>query len=66
MYRTKEELDSWLKRDAVLRLEKHLKMTKKEIEAANAKADRVISEAVDFALSSEFPAPEEALEDIFA
>jgi TPP-dependent pyruvate/acetoin dehydrogenase alpha subunit len=55
-----------MKRDAVLRLEKHLNMTKKEIEAANAEADRVIGEAVDFALSSEFPAPEEALEDIFA
>ncbi len=66
VYRTKEELDSWMKKDAIVRLEKHLKMTKKKIEAANEKADRVIGEAVEFALSSEFPAPEEALEDIFA
>jgi pyruvate dehydrogenase E1 component alpha subunit len=66
VYRTKEELETWLKRDAILRLEKHLKLSKKEIQEANAKADEVIGEAVEFALSSDYPAPEEALEDIFA
>ena len=66
VYRSKDELESWMKKDAVLRLEKHLKMTKKQIEEANANADAVIQEAVDFALASDFPAPEEALEDIYA
>ncbi|MFQ5692658.1 MAG: thiamine pyrophosphate-dependent dehydrogenase E1 component subunit alpha [Nitrospinota bacterium] len=66
VYRTKEELDKWLARDAIVRLEKHLKMTKKEIEEANASADAEIQKAVEFALSSDFPAPEEALEDIYA
>ena len=66
VYRSKDELESWMKKDAVLRLEKHLKMTKKQVEEANANADAVIQEAVDFALASDFPAPEEALEDIYA
>ena len=66
VYRSKDELESWMKKDAVLRLEKHLKMTKKQVEEANTNADAVIQEAVDFALASDFPAPEEALEDIYA
>lgn len=66
VYRSKEELESWMKKDAVLRLEKHLKMTKEQIEEANTKADVVIQEAVDFAMASDFPSPEEALEDIYA
>ncbi len=66
VYRSKDELESWMKKDAVLRLEKHLKMTKKQVEEANANAGAVIQEAVAFALASDFPAPEEALEDIYA
>jgi pyruvate dehydrogenase E1 component alpha subunit len=66
VYRTKEELETWMKRDAVLRLENHLKLSKKEIEKANTKAQTEIDAAVEFALSSDFPAPEEALEDVFA
>ena len=66
VYRTKEELESWLAKDAVARLAKHLKLSKKEVEAANASAEAEIQEAVEFALASDYPAPEEALEDIYA
>ena len=47
-------------------MEKHLKMTKKQVKEANTRADAVIQEAVDFAMASDFPSPEEALEDIYA
>ncbi|MBI2880393.1 MAG: thiamine pyrophosphate-dependent dehydrogenase E1 component subunit alpha [Candidatus Tectomicrobia bacterium] len=66
VYRTKEELERWLAKDSIARLEKHLKMTKEEVQAVSAAVDAEIQEAVQFALSSEFPAPEEALEDIYA
>ncbi|MFQ5915543.1 MAG: thiamine pyrophosphate-dependent dehydrogenase E1 component subunit alpha [Nitrospinota bacterium] len=66
VYRKKEELESWLAKDAVARLERHLKLSKKEVEEAAASVKAEIQKAVEFALSSEYPAPEEALEDIFA
>lgn len=63
LYRTKEEVEEYMKRDAILTIEKRMidnKMaTQKELDAIKKTIDEEIEEAVEFADKSEFPAPEE-------
>jgi len=69
-YRTKEEVEEWRKRDPILRMENYLKdnrmVTDDDIEATRAEVDARIQEAVDFAESSPFPAPDALYEDVYA
>jgi len=69
-YRTKEEVEEWRKRDPILRMESYLKdnrmVTDDDIEATHAEVDARIQEAVDFAESSPFPAPDALYEDVYA
>jgi len=63
-YRTKEEVESWKKKDPIPRFEKYLverKVLTDELKAeVAAKITQEINEAVDFADQSPYPAPEEA------
>jgi pyruvate dehydrogenase E1 component alpha subunit len=68
-YRAKEEVQEWLAKDPVKRLrEKMLQngsLSQEEIENLEKKASTEIEEATKFALNSPYPAPEEALEDVY-
>ena len=65
-YRTKEELESWKKRDAIKKLRLSLKIT----DAENARIIEEISEeyeeAIKFAQESPYPSEAEAMADIYA
>jgi len=69
-YRPKEEVDEWKKKDPIKRLRQQMVQNKI---ATNAELDKIeqnvlreLDEAVKFAQESPEPAPEEALEDIYA
>jgi len=69
-YRPKEEVDEWKKKDPIKRLRQQMVRNKM---ATNAELDKIeqnvlreLDEAVKFAQESPEPAPEEALEDIYA
>ncbi|MBM4448117.1 MAG: thiamine pyrophosphate-dependent dehydrogenase E1 component subunit alpha [Chloroflexi bacterium] len=69
-YRPKEEVDEWKKKDPIKRLRQQMVQNKM---ATNAELDKIeqnvlreLDEAVKFAQESPEPAPEEALEDIYA
>jgi TPP-dependent pyruvate/acetoin dehydrogenase alpha subunit len=68
-YRPKEEVEAWLKRDPILRLQTRLYETGVLAEAESKGIIDDVKKAVDgatrFALDSPFPAPEEALEDTY-
>ena len=69
-YRTKKELEEWLKKDPLERLKKHLfkeeKVSEKELEKIRTRVDAEIEEAVDFAKKSPDPNPDDALKYIYA
>jgi len=69
-YRPKEEVEAWLAKDPIRRFKECLLQTKTLTEAEIANIEREasakIEEAVKFAMESPFPAPEEALEDVYA
>jgi pyruvate dehydrogenase E1 component alpha subunit len=69
-YRPKEEVEDWLKRDPIRRMKKHLLAVKclSEVEAAGIEkeVEDVVEGAVEFAVGSPYPKPEEALEDVYA
>jgi pyruvate dehydrogenase E1 component alpha subunit len=69
-YRPKEEVEAWLARDPIKRLREKLLQTNMVDEAEIVKIEREVSteieEAVKFAMESPYPAPEEALEDVYA
>jgi pyruvate dehydrogenase E1 component alpha subunit len=69
-YRPKEEVEEWLKKDPIKRLRS--KLLESNV-LSQAEADEIeqaviaeVEEAVKFALESPYPAPEEALEEIYA
>ncbi len=68
--RDKDEIDSWMAKDPLKRLEKQLleeKIIDKEmIENYRNKIQKEVNEAVDFARKSPVPSPEIAMEDVFA
>jgi len=69
-YRPKEEVQEWLKKDPITRFKvKLLEMkilTEKEVDQIQQETVKAVEDAVKFAIESPFPAPEEALEDVYA
>jgi TPP-dependent pyruvate/acetoin dehydrogenase alpha subunit len=65
-YRTKEELDSWKKRDARLLLIKQGKLTPEEVKRIDQEVSEAIAEAVRYADRSPQPDIQVALQDIYA
>jgi pyruvate dehydrogenase E1 component alpha subunit len=69
-YRPKEEVEGWLAKDPIKRLRVKLLqdriLTEPEVEMIERDVSLQIDEAVKFAVESPYPAPEEALEDVYA
>ncbi|MDH5794186.1 MAG: pyruvate dehydrogenase (acetyl-transferring) E1 component subunit alpha [Candidatus Bathyarchaeota archaeon] len=69
-YRPKEEVEEWLTKDPIKRFKEKLlqtnTLTEAEIEQIEKEVSAEIEEAVKFAMESPYPAPEEALEDVYA
>ena len=68
-YRAKEEVEEWLNKDPIKRLkdktlQDHI-FTEPEIGKIEREAMAKVEEAVKFAVESPYPAPEEALEDVY-
>jgi len=70
VYRTKEEISEWKKRDPIRRFKEFLVknnvFSEEEIETIEAKATQEIEDAVKFAEESSFPALETILDDVYA
>jgi pyruvate dehydrogenase E1 component alpha subunit len=69
-YRPKEEVQEWLRKDPVKSFREHLTrehlLAELELESIEKEAAAGVEDAVKFALESPYPAPEEALEDVYA
>jgi pyruvate dehydrogenase E1 component alpha subunit len=69
-YRTRQELEEWQRRDPISSLEATLvkmdALTSEEAKGIEAEIMAKLDEAVAFAEESPLPAPEEALDDLFA
>jgi pyruvate dehydrogenase E1 component alpha subunit len=69
-YRPKEEVQEWLRKDPITRFKAKLLemkvLTEKEADQIQQETVKTVEDAVKFAIESPFPAPEEALEDIYA
>jgi len=68
-YRSKEEVETWLKKDPVMRLQTRLfemgVLTQAEVKKMVQEVKRDVDDATKFAVESPFPEPEEALEDVY-
>ncbi len=69
--RPPEEIEAWMQKDPVARLVEHLKQQQgqlgdEEFGAMDAEILQEIEAAVEFSKASPFPAPEAALDDVFA
>jgi pyruvate dehydrogenase E1 component alpha subunit len=68
-YRAKEEVQEWLAKDPVRKLRERMlrdnTLSAEEVEKIEKRALAEVEEAARFALGSRFPAPEEALEDVY-
>jgi len=69
VYRTKEEIEEWMKKDPIDTFKKQLveagMLTEKAIEEMNREILDELDKAVKFALESPFPKPEEAWEYVY-
>ena len=69
-YRPKEEVEEWLAKDPIKRFKEKLlqtnTLTESKIQQIEKEISDEIEEAVKFAMESPYPAPEEALEDVYA
>jgi TPP-dependent pyruvate/acetoin dehydrogenase alpha subunit len=69
LYRDKDELVEWESRDPIPRYEFYLEKRGHDIRAIREQIDertrRIVQQAVDFAEASPWPAPEQALEDLY-
>jgi len=69
-YKTKNEVEEWMKKDPIPRFKKKLiemgVLTEKEAGEIDQAMLKELDEAVKFAKESPLPAPEEALEDVYA
>jgi len=69
-YRPKEEVEQWLAKDPLRRFKEALLknpgFSRSKLQEIEDKVAADIEEAVKFALQSPYPAPEEALEDVYA
>jgi len=70
VYANPREYEEWRKKDPITRFKAFLinigALTEDQAKSIEESAKREVEEAVKFALESPFPAPEEALEDIYA
>jgi pyruvate dehydrogenase E1 component alpha subunit len=68
-YRPKKEVDEWMAKDPVKRFKEELLKTSTlddaEIREVEKEVSTEVEEAVKFALESPYPAPEQALEDVY-
>lgn len=69
-YKAKEEIEEWLKKDPIPRFKKQLiemgVLTEETADKIVQEMNQEIERAVKFAVESPLPAPEEALEDVYA
>jgi len=69
-YRPQAEVEEWLRKDPILRFEAKLRemrlLTEREAEELEREATLAVDAAVKFAVESPYPAPEEALENVYA
>jgi pyruvate dehydrogenase E1 component alpha subunit len=69
-YRPKEEVEAWLAKDPIKRFREKLIqsniLTDIEIQQIDREVAAEIEEAVKYAMESPYPAPQEALEDVYA
>jgi len=69
-YRSKEEVEEWLDKDPVRRLKNQLlernDLSNTEVKQIEKEVSDAVEAAVKFAKDSPYPAPEEALEDVYA
>jgi len=69
-YRPREEVEEWLRRDPIERLKgkllKESVVTEAEFEALDKDVQARVEAAIAFATQAPLPAPEEALEDVYA
>jgi pyruvate dehydrogenase E1 component alpha subunit len=69
-YRTKEEVDSWKKKDPIVKFRNYLVdnnlATEQELDELDVLSKTAVEDAVKFALNSPEPSYESAFEDIFA
>ncbi len=69
-YRSKEEVEFWKQRDPIIVLGKKLiaegLATQEQLDAIQREVDQEIADAIAYAQSAPSPAPEEALEDVYA
>jgi pyruvate dehydrogenase E1 component alpha subunit len=69
-YRPKDEVEEWLRRDPITLFQERLLqgglLLSSEIEQIEEQVTAEVEEAVKFAKESPYPAPEEALEDVYA
>jgi pyruvate dehydrogenase E1 component alpha subunit len=69
-YRSKEEVEQWLAKDPISRFKEGLLQndvfSQAEVQKIGESVAAEIEEAVKFAVESPYPAPEEALEDVYA
>jgi pyruvate dehydrogenase E1 component alpha subunit len=68
IYRTKEELEAWLKKDPIAKLESRIieskAATAAQLQSIRSNATALIDKAVRFADESPYPDPQEAFEDV--
>jgi pyruvate dehydrogenase E1 component alpha subunit len=68
-YRPKKEVDEWMAKDPIKRFKEELLKTSTlddaEIQQVEKEVSTEVEEAVKFALESSYPAPEQALEDVY-
>lgn len=69
-YKTKSDIETWMKKDPINMLKKYLieqnLLTEEDAEKIGREAKDKVEEAVKFAKESPYPAPEETLEDVYA
>jgi acetoin:2,6-dichlorophenolindophenol oxidoreductase subunit alpha len=69
-YRSKEEIQQWIKKCPIKRLERHLVknkiMSKKQMQAVWDEVEREVQESITFAENSPFPPLSEMYQDVFA
>jgi pyruvate dehydrogenase E1 component alpha subunit len=69
-YRPADEIAEWKKRCPIISFESRYvankMVTQAELDAIKTEVQRDLDEAVQFAIDSPLPAPEEALEDMFS
>jgi pyruvate dehydrogenase E1 component alpha subunit len=69
LYRSDEEVEAWRRKDPIKRMIAHVVdsgiMSEDEIEQMNQDVESILEAAVQYAVDSPLPEPEEALDDLF-